>query len=978
MRRIWIIITAVLSSIFYVIGQNQQSLPYDKPIIPPSPRAAAFHIYGDYPVNYNTGLADISIPLYTIEMKGIKLPITLRYHHSGVKFYETQLSNVATGWIIDVGGVISRTIMGRPDKLVPMYNVDSLNDGGLIETQEEDFKILQRLACDRLANSVLDSEYDIFSYRFNNYTGRFVINENNCVIKFPHNSLKIVPELAGHLIQKIDIYDEDGVQYRFGKSLDGQSKVVEYTGSNYETSWLLTGIKSAQETDSIVLKYRNASREGNEIYKFWTPNHFASIKDGRQGDAISENLQGTRSFFGNSYTSQNIECLVFNNGYKQLLCTIKTISEISFPQGKIIFNSVDGGERISSIDIVDSQGSLLRSIRFNTTLFDDSGKRFALNSVEFLDSQQICDARYSFEYNSLRFPQEENINALDYWGYYNGCNTNESLVPNFYLTFKKNQEHNGAWGILEKGLLYDYANGSCNRTPSEYYSKAYILEKIIYPTGGYSEFEYELNRYGDDDKPGGGLRIHKITSDDGNGKQINRVYEYSPGILELMPDSAENYIHSADGILFQMQTSYQSYIYYHEFSYRQRFYSSNMDGLLTLGGGDQIHYPEVIEYIGTNTQNIGRNIYRFEEPSNNYIMSKRNNDLIFPRLRTWNRWKSGNLKEKLIQKQDESGNWITVHSLRNKYQMQDRSHVKNLNVTKTKFYPESFVRLGYSNSITLLDDLPLTIDLFERLDCIQGRFERTNCYPFFLQDQYFINTSTPVLIETVDSLQTDNGAFVITKYYDYDSIYLKPIRIAQTTNNNKRLEVHNEYVYSDSYKNIEPYKSMIEKNLISPIIERKEYKLDMENILLSTQKINYKQFYPNVFQPSEITESLDDSPFYLKMKYDKYDASGNLLSMTKDNLTTIYLWGYRNQYPVAEIKNATWEQVISIIGDAEAFASAETPNEALLNRLCIELPSAQVSIYTYDPMVGITSSTDPRGHTTYYEYDDMGRLVRIK
>ena len=122
----------------------------------------------------------------------------------------------------------------------------------------------------------------------------------------------------------------------------------------------------------------------------------------------------------------------------------------------------------------------------------------------------MCDSRYLFEYNDVRFPQVEHTNALDYWGYYNGCNDNTSLVPNFYLTFKRNQVKNGAWGVLEKGLLYNYTIGFCDRTPSEYFAQAYILEKIVYPTGGFSEFEYQLNRYGEDNKPGGGLRIHRI------------------------------------------------------------------------------------------------------------------------------------------------------------------------------------------------------------------------------------------------------------------------------------------------------------------------------------------------------------------------------------------------------------------------------------------------------------------------------------
>lgn len=39
---------------------------------------------------------------------------------------------------------------------------------------------------------------------------------------------------------------------------------------------------------------------------------------------------------------------------------------------------------------------------------------------------------------------------------------------------------------------------------------------------------------------------------------------------------------------------------------------------------------------------------------------------------------------------------------------------------------------------------------------------------------------------------------------------------------------------------------------------------------------------------------------------------------------------------------------------------------------------AQMTTYTYEPLVGLTSATDPNGRATFYEYDALGRLLRVR
>lgn len=67
--------------------------------------------------------------------------------------------------------------------------------------------------------------------------------------------------------------------------------------------------------------------------------------------------------------------------------------------------------------------------------------------------------------------------------------------------------------------------------------------------------------------------------------------------------------------------------------------------------------------------------------------------------------------------------------------------------------------------------------------------------------------------------------------------------------------------------------------------------------------------------------------------------------------------------------------------DYEAFnrlAEPATPNLALLASLRDNLPGALVWTYTYKPLVGMLSATDPAGKITSYEYDSSGRLTVIR
>ena len=148
------------------------------------------------------------------------------------------------------------------------------------------------------------------------------------------------------------------------------------------------------------------------------------------------------------------------------------------------------------------------------------------------------------------------------------------------------------------------------------------------------------------------------------------------------------------------------------------------------------------------------------------------------------------------------------------------------------------------------------------------------------------------------------------------------------------------------------------------------------SILSSQQDAFYVPFSREKGKVTPLTIEAGIS-YFTDVTYDLYDSFGHPLQITdKTGKSTCFIWGYDGMYPIAKIENTTYD-VLSDQYGISGLHSGALPSDIETTLREIE-GNIQVTTYTYKPLVGLTSVKDPSGHTETYEYDNHGKLLRIK
>jgi hypothetical protein len=491
------LILLVLSGPFTLQAQWQSiySTNTNVSLTPPSPNAASFQKYGLTPVAYNSGVPNISIPVYEVKAGDLSMPITLSYHSNGMKPKE-EASWTGLGWNLNAGGVITRIKKGavdgtRPygrnfdqispyDSAMNLYNPDPANDAYAFQTFFYNVYFSQ----------YYDTEPDIFVFNFFGHQGKFLfINGQPYFIEYEKWKVYKYSDDQGFYIT-----DENGTQYQF--------TTAEYTRSRnpskedpldppqgWASAWQLTRVVSADQKHWMQFAYtpytyNELNTVQSQLYKVSYGEPEPNFPNICQPNAFPGQVN-TNAPVGNAIAGQGLTSIVTSEQ--------QTISFVQYPWARKDMSSTQNAlQQVVVRGQAGNPDTVIERTAFQYGYFGDSTNltyaRLKLSGIYSLCGAGDTLNFHTFEYahETDGFPSKSTV-AIDQWGYYNTYDlsvSDASLVQDVPV-------QTSMYGT-KTTIIYPPPNSTA---PNTDYASYGMLSKVHYPTGGYSSYAYEQNRY---------------------------------------------------------------------------------------------------------------------------------------------------------------------------------------------------------------------------------------------------------------------------------------------------------------------------------------------------------------------------------------------------------------------------------------------------------------------------------------------------
>ncbi|GEM_PF-1140132 len=650
-----------------------------------SPTVAGLEKFGDVPISYFTGRPSITVPIYNLSDGGIGLNLKMGYNAGGFQ-PDIHPGWVGQNWNLDVGGVISRSVNDHPDELI-------IPDVNAFQEQRElgfyyKYNFLNQSNWNTIAGineinefpqskNFYDTEPDVFTFNFDGHHGKFFLDhlrnwqvqsDEYLKVEFSgiFTNVPILPTVGSlwssppgdpnpyrypKTFEGFKVTTSNGTKYYFGFHANAieysMGLFAQYEDAFIANSWYLTKIEGVDgrvidltydRGDYVTQLYSqiNQTSTNNKgpgfltpacvattlLYPMWgntygnliSPVYLSAIESENQKIKFNRSetieLSYTQAMYDQQYTywnhmrSQNPSNPI-NILRDKFLPFIQNLSGLPSTYPACLANLK--WYQLNSVEVFDKINSLtspLLSYSFNYV--NNSTQRLTLGSIQEKGKGGIAKPPYIFTYNGLTALPPYLAHKNDHWGYFN--NIFPIIDVNDFTTYKAFREPNSSVALYG------------------------ILEKLTYPTGGSTVFEYEQHNYKKavstlrsdplseyvNSQTAGGLRIKKIKNFDYNNILIDSKDIYY--VVGYNSSASLNSFNSSGVLSSQIQYYWDDYRYaisdnVPNLKLSKKIFSST--SLIPGGssdGGSHIGYSEVAEVRTDGSYTI----YKYTNFDNGY------------------------------------------------------------------------------------------------------------------------------------------------------------------------------------------------------------------------------------------------------------------------------------------------------------------------------------------------------------------------
>lgn len=541
-------------------------------------------------VNTLTGTAVVNIPIYNVKIGDLSSPVSLAYSASGLKV-EDYDNSFGQGWRLIASASITREVRGFPDEIEYQGHSSFNTIYGWLKSANTAPQSIQSLTlanngtgvcADEItdANTIAsnysysyDTEPDQFNVSAPGLSCRFVFDgsTNHTIKIMPYRDYKITYTMDGAgRINAFTVVNENGIKYYFDKTnlMDHYIEVTlpgsttEINPANleafkrdflmyrrkdgnlvrYHDEWALSKMEDTRG-NQIRYSYGNYTITNPEILKRYSYKEMEIFKPDGSGGFTRKALYGVT-------TARIILHLQSITTYSMGMETGSFFEMVQF--GWATPSGSNEDERLSTITLTQEKKiyELLYTKKFlgSQSVWYGYGRYF-LKGLRSYKPDNLCagvTSQFDFSYYEVNealntcycvptvpgnpgATTDTIINAQDYWGYFNAAQGNTSLNPEIYV-YPDNSS-------VELFKLYPIpgVTGVTLTSPNDrtvnIHARDGTLKRITYPNGAITELEYENNEFYDNDVngnvKGGGIRVKKITDNDGLNTISETFYEYN-------------------------------------------------------------------------------------------------------------------------------------------------------------------------------------------------------------------------------------------------------------------------------------------------------------------------------------------------------------------------------------------------------------------------------------------------------------------